>query len=217
MNSLIRLSELIEDWQYLLKRNGIISAIYPIAREITQLPYRHLEYLLYSRLLDDTLPNLPPKMALVIRKFELNDVKLIREINRPSEARLCARRLDRGQYGFIAMISDKVAGYAWVCTKIDARIDKIPVNLDPSDVLCNDAYTTPAYRGQGVQTALTMTRMQRFRELGFRRALCYIDRQNTPSNFVWQQKYNSTIIGQIDFKRIGPWYQINIVKNGISV
>jgi GNAT superfamily N-acetyltransferase len=208
MQPIIRLAELIEDWKYLIRRDGLISAVPQVALEVSRLPYRHLKLMILARSLDESLPDLQPKMTLKIRPFVETDLQLIRQINRPSEARLCAHRLARGHYGFVAMNHVKVAGYAWGCAEIDPQVERVPLKLEHGDVLCNDAFTTPTYRGQGVQTALTIARLQLFQELGYRRALCYIENRNNPSIAVWQRKLNCSIIGQIDFKRIGPWHNV---------
>jgi GNAT superfamily N-acetyltransferase len=106
------------------------------------------------------------------------------------------------------MNHSQAAGYGWGCAEIDPQLEHVPLRLEHRDILCNDAFTTPAYRGQGVQTALTLARLQRFQNLGYRRALCYIEEHNDPSIAVWQRKLSSAIIGRIDFKRFGPWYHV---------
>ena len=208
MNPIQRLIEIIDDWQFLIRRDGVIVTIPLIASEIARLPYRHLEFLILAVSLDNPLPDLHPKMPLDIRPFTETDLKLIREVNRPSEARLCARRLARNHHGFIAMNHSQAAGYAWGCAEINPQLERVQLKLDLGDILCNDAFTTPAYRNQGVQTSLVLARVHFFQVLGYKRALCYIEKTNKPSISVWQRKLNGSIIGQIDFKRIGPYYQV---------
>jgi RimJ/RimL family protein N-acetyltransferase len=210
MKPVIRFIELIEDWNFLTHHAGFISTLPLVSLEIARLPYRHLKFLIFARSLDDPISDPEPKMPLEIRPFTESDLKFAREINRPSEARLCARRLERGHYGFIAMNHVIAAGYAWGYSEIDTQLEQIPVKLGQGDVLFNDAFTTPAYRGHGIQTSLTLARFHFFRKLGFRRAICYIENRNLPSIAVWQRKLNSSIIGRIDFKRIGPMYHVKI-------
>ena len=75
-------------------------------------------------------------------------------------------------------------------------------------MLCADVYTNPAFRGQGVQTALTLARFRLFRDLGYHRAISYIEVCNAPSLAVWQRKLGSVTIGQIDFLRVGLWRRV---------
>jgi ribosomal protein S18 acetylase RimI-like enzyme len=210
MNPINRLVELFEDWNFLLTREGLITTIPLVAMEIARLPYRYLKFLIFTRSLDDPLPELQPKMPLEIRPFTESDLKFASDINRPSEAKLCASRLARGHLGLIAMNHVQVAGYAWGCAVIDGQVERIRLRLENTEILCIDAFTAPSYRGQGVQTALTLARLHLFQDLGYKRALCYIEEHNSPSIAVWQQKLNSSIIGRIDFKRFGPWYRVKL-------
>lgn len=215
MKPLKRLGELIEDWGFLIQHDGLATALPTISSEVLQLPYRHLRFKILARTLDKTLPNLMLKPNLEIRPFEVDDVDRVRALNRPSEARSCARRLTLGQLGFIAFHQLHAAGYAWGCIAIDPQLERVRIDLESGDILCTDAYTAPAFRGQGIQTALTLTRLLEFRDLGYRRALCIIEEHNLASLAVWQRKLSSSIIGSVDFKRTGPWYQVRFYSKGI--
>jgi GNAT superfamily N-acetyltransferase len=166
------------------------------------LPYRRLHFVVVARSLLEPLPDLQPKIALEIREFEPTDVDSVRQINRPSEARACAQRLARGHKGLLAWHNGQVAGYAWGCTEM--ALERVNLKLDSGDVLCMDAYTAPAFRGQGVQTALALARCRLFRNMGHRRAITYIIKNNYPSLVIWR-RIGSQIVGQGNFRRIGPW------------
>ena len=70
MHPFHRLAELIEDWQYLIRQDGIKSALPNRGREIARLPYRHLKFIILARLLAEPLPELQPKIPLEIHHFE---------------------------------------------------------------------------------------------------------------------------------------------------
>jgi GNAT superfamily N-acetyltransferase len=201
-----RLAELIEDWKYLIRRDGK-SALPAVGLEIARLPYRHRRFLIVARSLTEPLPDLTPKIELEIRLFELADLDFVRQIDRPSEARACARRLERGHTGFLASHQGQVVGYAWACTEVNPSLERVQLSLAHGDVLCVDAYTTPAFRGKGVQTALALARCRVFRDRGFLRAIAYIESRNHPSLAVWR-KIGGQAAGQIDFQRIGPWRRV---------
>lgn len=198
-----RLAEFMQDWNYLIQRNGWQSTLPVIGHEIIRLPYRHLRFAVPACSLLE-LPDLQPKILLEIREFKLSDLALARQMNRPSEARLYARRLARGQKGLIAFHEGEPAGYAWGCVEMDTTLERAYWELAPGDVFCVDAYTAPAFRGKGVQTALTLARFRCFRDLGYRRAVAFIEIHNHPSLAVWR-KFGSQMIGYIDFRRVGPW------------
>jgi hypothetical protein len=133
---------------------------------------------------------------------------LVRQLDRPSEARSGAQRLIQGHKGLVAFNNGQPAGYTWGSTDPLTRLERVHPKLSPGDVLCTDSYTFPAFRGRGVQTALALARFILFRELGFLRAICTIEIHNKPSLAVWQRKLNGKTIGEIDFIRIGSRYRI---------
>lgn len=208
MNPLNRLGELFEDWKYLLRRDGVRSAAPVIGLELLRLPYRRLRFVILARELSDPLPAFQPKIPLEIRPFVPNDLTFAQAMDRPSEARLCQRRLERGQTGFVASTGGQIAAYAWACTEMDPHLERVTFNLLPGDFLCTDVFTVPAWRGQGIQTALTLARMEHYKALGYQRAICYIEQHNTPSLAVWQRKLESKTLGWIDFSRFGSYYQV---------
>lgn len=203
-----RLFEITSDWKTLTKRVGLRSSLRTIAEDLVHLPYRHLHFILFARSLDEPFPDLPASSSLTIRPFEKADIALVQQIDRLSEARLCARRLEQGHKGFMAVCDGQPAGYTWGSADRTTALERVHPPLDVGDFLCTDSFTTPAFRGRGIQTALTLARFHLFRELGFRRAISTIEVHNAPSIAVWQRKLNSQAIGAIDFMRIGPWYRI---------
>jgi GNAT superfamily N-acetyltransferase len=210
MDIVARFFELAEDWRYYLHRDGLVRALPLVGREVARLPFRHLNYVLVTRSLSEPLPDLQPTIALEIRRFEQADLIAARTMDRPSEARLCARRLAEGHLGLLALHEGRPVGYAWGCGDMDRELERVPLELEPGDVLCTDVFTVPKYRGRGVQTALTLARLQKFRELGYRRAICYIEAGNAPSLAVWQRKLGCASAGRIDFLRVGSWYRVRL-------
>ncbi len=211
MNPFKRLAEFIEDWRYLIKRDGVRLVTREIATDIVRLPFRHLQFKILEYPLSDPLPEIAPKIDLVIRPFEFNDLEKVKNLNRPSEAKQCERHLNNGHRGLVATYQGEVAGYAWGGPEMKPKLEKIPVQLSPGDVLCTDVFTVPSFRRKGIQTALSLARFQLFKELGFQNAVCYIEARNTPSLVVWQKKLGAKITGKIDFLRILSWYRIRLM------
>ena len=199
-----RLAELQEDWSFAVQRDGWRATLPVIGREIAKLPYRHLRFIVIARSLLDPLPDLPTKIKLDIRPIERADLELVRHIDRPSEARASARRLERGHTGLLALYQGQPAGYAWGCAEVEPSLERVQLKLEPGDMLCVDAYTAPPFRGKGIQTALSLARLHFFRDLGYRRAITYIEQHNAPSLAVWR-KLGGREISRIDFLRVGPW------------
>jgi len=211
VSSSFRLIELIKDWFYLIGHRGLKSALPEIIKSILHLPYRHMKFLVFERSLLDLIPSYNHKIDLEIREFKANDLVLIQNINRPSEVNLCARRLKSGHRGFIALLDNQVVGYAWACSKIEPKVEKIRDKIGSGEVLCVDAYTFPALRGKGVHTALTLARLRLFQELGFLRAIADIEVNNLASQAVWK-KLGGKVRGYLDYKRIGTWRKISYLQ-----
>jgi len=197
-----RLRELRQDWVYLIHRDGWKTGLSQALKEVVSLPYRHLQFAIIARPLLSPLPDLKPKILLDIRPFEPTDLDFVRQQHLPSEANLCARRLQRDHRGLVACHNGQIAGYAWGCT--DTSLEKVDIKLKPGDVLCTDAFTAPAFRRKRVQTALALARLRLFQDRGYQRAIAYIEIHNKPSLAVWR-KVGSEVIDHVDFKRLGLW------------
>lgn len=199
-----RLAELIEDWDFYFKIYPWPKSLLKISNELMQLPFRHIHYKVYACSVVEPVPKVRFDDSFVIRRFTFQDVPEVAKINRPSEARLCAKHLTNGHIGFSVLNNGKLAGYAWAYTKFYPDIDRFNIYLEPLDFLCNDAFTSPSFRGRGIQTSLVLARLNFFRELGYQRAICFIRRRNQPSIRVWK-KFGGVCIGDIDYFRIGNW------------
>jgi len=208
MNWPRRLPELLADWRHLVRCDGWKVAAPRIGREIVSLPYRHLRFVVVTRDLQQPLPDLQAKVALQIRPFEHSDLDFVRRENLPSEANLCARRLEHGHYGLVACLEHRehsassVVGYAWAA--MDLSLERVDLKLAPGEVMVTDAFTAPACRGKGVQTALALARLRLLRDRGYKRVVAYIETGNEPSLAVWR-KVGAEVTAHLDFVRIGFW------------
>ncbi len=204
MKCMSRIAELLEDWLFWVRRHGGLPAMRAVAGDLARLPYRRIRYIVHGRSLLEPFPDFKPKIPLEIRPFERSDAKFIRQMDRPSEARLCTARLAYGQKGVLALHGSVPVGHAWSCIKVERALERVHLPLRHGDVLFSDAYTAPAFRGRGVQRAMMLARMRLFREMGYRRAINYVDRRNAPS-LAASRKLGWRVVGHIDFFRIGPW------------
>ncbi len=213
MNPLRRFAELTEDWKYFTHKHGLRASLRFILSDLADLPYRHLRFVILARSLLEPYPEVQPRKQIIIRPFTQEDLDIVRQIDRPSEARLCAKRLQEEHHGLIGFCEGRPAGYTWGSMDPHTRLERIHPRLSRGDVLCTDSYTAPEFRGYGMQTALTIARFNLFRELGCERAICCIEVRNAPSLAVWQRKFHSQTIGTIDFIRFGPWYRVRYNEN----
>jgi len=198
-----RLTELIGDWIFLVKRDGWKSSRSFILKEIARLPYRRMPYFVLAYSLSDPVPEFQPKRSIDIRPFAAKDLEFVRREYLPSEANLCRRRLSQGQRGLMAFIDGQAAGYCWLAC--DDRLERVRLSIGPGDILAPSAFTAPDFRNKGVKTALAIASLHLSRELGYARILTYIEVNNIPSLNIWQKKLGSQVIARLDFRRIGFW------------
>ena len=209
-----RLVELAQDWRFMSRQQGWQSMLPIISHEIAPLPYRHAKFAIVARSLLEPIPDPQPRIDLKIRPFRLADVEAVSQIDRPSHARLCQKRLLRGHEGLVAIHQGQVVGYAWGCDEFDSPLERIKLDAKPGDMLCVDVYTAAPFRKKGIHTALTLARFQQFKDLGYERAIAYIETSNHPSLATWQ-KINSEIVGHVDFRRIGIWRRVTIDRQDL--
>jgi hypothetical protein len=199
-----RLIELIQDWKYLTRRDGWKAGLPQVGKGIASLPYRRIRYVVMARSLIEPLPEGKPKIRLEIRPFQASDLDFVRREYLPSEANLCARRLERGHYGVVAYQDGQVMGYRW--GSADTSLERVDLHPEPCSVLFTDSFTRPAVRCKGVCTALSITMFGMFRDMGYQRVIAYIEIHNEPSLAVWR-KMGAQVVAHIDFKRIAFWRQ----------
>jgi GNAT superfamily N-acetyltransferase len=199
-----RVIALMEDGVHVWRRPGWGAALTATGRELARWPHQHIRYGVLARSLSEALPDLSPPPALEIRAIGPDDLGLVRRIARPSGVRSCELRLARGYQGWLALHDGQAAGHAWATPAPAPTLERAPVRLAPGDVLCAYAYTDPAFRGRGVHTALTLARLRLFRQLGYRRAVAYVQLGNHPSLAVWR-KLGAHVVGRADVRRVGPW------------
>jgi ribosomal protein S18 acetylase RimI-like enzyme len=205
-----RLAELIEDWRNNFKVYPWRRALSAMFKRLLQLPYRHTHYLIFAVPLPENLPDLSDfhfADSTVIRRFESQDISEVAKISRPSEAKLCAQRLARGQVGLSAIHNNQLVGFSWACAEIDPTIDKFGFSLGPLDYFTLHAYTSPPFRRKGIQTSMALAQYKIFSEMGYKRAICHIRENNRPS-----QQHVRNIggyqVGDIEIIRIGPWRRV---------
>jgi GNAT superfamily N-acetyltransferase len=211
MQSFTRLVELSEDWRNLIQRDGWRATWAALWQEFRRLPYQHTRLVVVARSLLEPVPNLLPKIALEIHPFEYSDIDMIGDITNPSEVRLCARRLKSGHEGVLALVQGKPVAYSWGCTAKDPKLDWDRPDMLPTDVLFVGDYTVSTFRGQGIQTALTLMRLRLFRDQGYLRAIACIQPHNNASRAVYK-KVGSREIGMVDYQRLGPWRRIDFIE-----
>ena len=160
-----------------LREEGLASFWFRLA---STMGYRRL--LLLECSLGEAPPRLEPGLPLqigVLKESGVDDHVAFRpELPR---ARLLDR-LSSAQECFVARHDGRIVSACWA-TKKTAWIDYLgcELALAAGEVYLFDAYTLPAYRGQGTAPALCLYQLSHFRGQGLRRAMRATFPENLPA------------------------------------
>jgi len=184
-----------------LREEGLRSFWFKLA---SALGYRRL--LLLERSLTPTVARLdarPPLRFDILMPSEIDDHLAFRpEVKRAD----VLERLRSGQWCFIARHEGRIVSTCWATTQ-PARIDYLAcvMALAAGDVYLFDAFTLPAYRGQGVAPALCGHQLAHFRGLGLRRAIRATLPENVPALRA-HAKNGFRPFATIRSLGLGPWH-----------
>ena len=150
-NATTRLREGIQDLVYCLRHKKLGRWLSERLR--TFLSCR-IEYFVLTRSLEEPLPSLEARVPITYRVAEPDDLSYLRDAVLPSELAYFRKRLAHGRVCILALYQDNLAAYIWASDEVNFEIDNLELRLEPGDVYWDDAVTLPAYRCQGVYSAL---------------------------------------------------------------
>ena len=181
MNTWEKLTSLVADLRERARRDSWYQVGRWLVETLVSLPYRHIEYTVFTRSLLEPLPVVEPRISVTLRLATEADLGRFRGFVPPSEMRHFAHRLAHGRYCFLALDGENLAAYCWTATQVEPDVDNLVMRLQPGDIYGDDAYTAPAYRRQGIQTALLVYRLEYMRNLGYQRVVAIVEENNTAS------------------------------------
>jgi ribosomal protein S18 acetylase RimI-like enzyme len=201
MDGLAKLKGLIEDLGARTRQAGWTGIVPWLFQALVSLPYCHTEYTVFVRSLREPLPAVEPRLAVTLRPAAEADLERFRDLVPPSELGYFRRRLAHGRHCFLALDGEHLAAYCWATNRVERDIDNLELHLQPGDVYGDDAYTAPAYRRQGIQSALLVYRLDYVRSLGYQRLVAIVAEDNEPSQRM-VRKLGYQEAGHLSFRRI---------------
>ena len=211
MNTWEKLTSLAADLRERARRDSWYQAGRWLVETLGSLPYRHIEYTVFTRSLLESLPVIKPRLPVTLRLATEVDLQRFQGLVLPSEMRYFARRMAHGRYCFVALDGENLAAYCWATTRIELDVDNLEIRLQPGDVYGDDAYTIPAYRRQGIQTALVVYRLEYMRNLGCQRVVVIVEKGNVSSQRMVRglgyQEADHLTFRRILWKRIYHYHQ----------
>jgi len=165
------------------------------------------KFIIFEKLLFDTDFFSKLKKNYTVRIANEIDIKNMKDIIGSRRVNLFLRRLKENKLCMIALDGDKIVYYRWL------NFDKENlVTLREKEVYLFDAYTWPAYRRQGIHTAVTAACLTFAKEKGCEKALVVASVRNysaqkTLKNLGFKK------MGKVNLIRI-PWlnWEYKLVK-----
>lgn len=183
-----------------LRDEGLTSFWFKL---VSTFGYRRL--LLLERPLGENLTRVEPRQRLDFGTLAVSDVDEHFAF-RPELARaIILDRLRSAQACFCARHEGRMVASCWA-TKEPVWIEFLGCEyaVAPGEVYIFDAYTLPAYRGQGVAPALCMHQLSHFRQEGLRRAIRATLPENIPALRA-HAKSGFRPYALLRSLKIGPW------------
>jgi ribosomal protein S18 acetylase RimI-like enzyme len=180
-NSWGKLKRFTFDLRKSIQRDGWRQTGRWLAKILIELPYRHLDYIVFARSLLEPLTVARPRLPVTLCLATEADLFRFEEVVPKSEFEHFRHRLTHGRYCFLALDGENLAAYCWASTEVRCDVDKLEMQLQEGDAYVDDAFTVPAYRRQGIQTAVHLYRLEYMKKLGCRRAILIVSVTNSAS------------------------------------
>jgi GNAT superfamily N-acetyltransferase len=162
------------------------------------------EYLVLVKDLRLPLPGIPANESLRWTPLTESQIDQVLAINPALSEAEIRRRLKEGQECLLAWIGKSPVHYRWDATASPylPYLGKTLRFLE-GDIFATDAFTHPAYRGRGIQTASSIMALHRARDLGLSRFITMPAWWNAPSLRVNLQKTGRSVAGTVGFWNAG--------------
>ena len=198
----------------LLSRSRYILA----ARYVMQrIGLKYVKELVYERPFDTEIATVKTKVPVEVRTVSIEDIKsglyqgirLASGDDEPYQHDEALGRLCNGNACFVAMVENKVAGFAWLYfqrRKYEPAIERVETFRD-DEALIYATFVFPEFRRKGVGSKLNEESLRYLKSKGYKKSLVYIQADNIPSikSFVTVGFYPAKIITCLrifKFKRI---------------
>ena len=190
----------------------ILAARYVMQR----IGLKYVKMLVYERLFDTEIAAVKTKVPVKVRTVSIEDTKnglyeriILASGDEPMQHNEALGRICNGGVCFVAMIENKVAGFAWLYfqkRKYEPAIEREETFRD-DEALIYDTFVLSEFRRKGVGSKLNEECLRYIKSKDYKKALVYIETDNMPSikSFERMAFYPTKIITCLrifNFKRI---------------
>jgi len=212
---LTRLIAPLEDSRFALKTDGWQAAARTLVTHVGELVYSSIEFVVLARPLENLGPIPESQVPIDLRPGVPQDVDRLGHMVAPSKLRYF-QHLFRcsGLYFFVAVHQGELIACTWASTSIAPERERYYLELEPWEAYGHNTNTAPAYRRQGVMSALLTYRNTWLYDHGCTRLITLVNADNAPS-LGMTHKLGLTDIGHIKHRRMLWWQkrEIHIVRD----
>lgn len=132
------------------------------------------------RPLSEPVPDLKPRVEILIRRAAPADLPLLRTIVPPLRLRRFAAKMAAGEICVIGIYEGKVIAMGWAGFGNGPSVKETTLQLNPQDVYIWGGYMSPEYRSQGGSSVILSRLIQLSREAGGEYAYLVTEKTNIP-------------------------------------
>jgi ribosomal protein S18 acetylase RimI-like enzyme len=200
-NTITKLWGVIQNLAYHLRHRNFDALGQWLSETLRTCLCHRIEYIVFTRSLEGPLPSFEARLPITYRVAEPDDLSYLRDVILPSELEYFSKRLAHGRICILALYQENLIAYAWASDEVNLEIDNLELRLEPGDVYLDDFYTLPAYRRQGVYSALHLQELRYVQERGFKRAVAIVAVDNIPPQKL-MKKIGYQEADRLSFRRI---------------
>ncbi|MCP4538171.1 MAG: GNAT family N-acetyltransferase [Chloroflexi bacterium] len=176
-----KLKETREHFDQIRTSQGLYPAVAELAQTVTQWLFFRGDCFLVTCSLQELAPIVQPVNELVLKQVQLGDFHLLTTMKTTSDTIWHKMLLERERSCVVALKDEQPVAYGWFTPKVDPRVERTYVPLSRDEIFIFDLFTRPAFRRQGIQSALLRHILELGQKKGYKRALSLIAVTNTPS------------------------------------
>ena len=180
------LNNLIIRLKLLSRSRYILAARYVLQR----IGLKYIKELIYERPFDTEIATVTTKVRVEVRTVSIEDIKnglyegiRLASGDEPVQHNEALGRICNGGVCFVAMVENKVAGFAWLYLqkrKYEPAIEREETFRD-DEALIYDTFVLSKFRRKGVGNKLNEEGLCYIKSKGYKKSLVYIQADNIPS------------------------------------
>lgn len=136
--------------------------------------------IIMRRPLSEPIPDLKPRVEMVIQQATLADLPLLKTIVPPLRLRRFAAKMAAGEMCVIGIYEGKVIAMGWVGLGGGPSVRETTLQLTVQDAYVWGGYMAPEYRSQGGSSAILSRLMQLSKEVGCEYIYLVTEKTNAP-------------------------------------